>query len=161
MTIRFRNLRARLERLGPADIYLPAWDGGIPVALDFAVTAPQRQDYLRASAAEPLAAAAAYSATKREYKNTAADCASQGVTFQPMVVETSGAWSAEGLQVLRRLAKAAGIRLGKDPGVVLREFLETTSVAVRRANARAHIKRRGLIATTPTADLSPEDVLSA
>ena len=47
----------------PADIYLPTWDGGLPVALDFAVTAPQRQAIIRSSASEPLAAATAYSAT--------------------------------------------------------------------------------------------------
>ena len=145
----------------PADIYLPAWDGGIPVALDFAVTAPQRQDILRASAAEPLAAASAYSATKRDYKDTAAVCASNGVTFQPMVVESSGAWSAEALAVLRKLANAAGIRTGKEPDVVLREFLEGASVAVRRANARAHIKRRAFTAGAPGSDVTPDDILAA
>ena len=78
-----------------------------------------------------------------------------------MVMETSGAWSAEALNVLRALAKAAAIRTGKEPGVVLREFLEGASVAVRRANARAHLKRRAHGAAVSGSDLTPDDILAA
>ena len=47
-------------RRRPADVYLPAWLNGSPAALDFAVTAPQRQEYVLQAAMQPLHAASAY-----------------------------------------------------------------------------------------------------
>ena len=142
----------------PADVYLPALQGGMPVALDFAVTAPQRQDIIRSSSVELLAAAASYGQAKRDYKNTAHECELQGVTFQPMVVETSGAWSNESLQVLRMLAKSCGLRTGRGAGTVLQEFLQAAGASIRRANARAHLKRRSQDTTAEcTASLAAFD----
>ena len=59
------NSRAqRLRR--PADLFLPAWVEGSPAAVDFAVTAPQRQGTLAQAAGKALAAATDYSDQKRE-----------------------------------------------------------------------------------------------
>ena len=70
----------------PADVYLPCWTGGFPAALDFAVTAPQRQGIVSIAAVESIAAATAYSQTKRDYQETEKACAFQGVKFIPMVL---------------------------------------------------------------------------
>ena len=51
----------------PADIYLPCWTGGLPAALDFAITAPQRQAIVGEAARTPLAAADAYMQSKRDH----------------------------------------------------------------------------------------------
>ena len=114
---------------------------------------------IRTSAHEPLAAANAYSQSKRNYKNTALECESQGVLFQPMVLETTGAWSVEALAVLKSLAKAAGLRSGRDASEILQEFLQASSATIRRANARAHLKRRAQdIDTEPGASSLVVDV---
>ena len=133
---------AQAERR-PADVYLPTWAHGTPAALDFAVTAPQRQEYLREASLEALAAAGKYSAHKRDYKGTEAACRDQGIAFLPMVAEASGAWAPEALKVLRQMAAAAAARRGTTTGAELARALECTSVCVRRAHARAVLKRRG------------------
>ena len=125
----------------PADVYLPCWTGGFPAALDFAVTAPQRQGIVSIAAVESLATATAYSQTKRDYQETEKACALQGVKFIPMVCETSGAWATEARETLLLLAKASAARSGKTTAKTYRELLQRTSVAVRTANARAHLKR--------------------
>ena len=54
-----------------------------------------------------MAAATAYSHTKRLHANTEAECEAAGLVFIPMVAETTGAWSTEALIELKRIAKAA------------------------------------------------------
>ena len=68
---------ASQARRRPADVYLPAWLGGSPAALDFAVTAPQQQLHLQAAAKEPLAAATAYTSRKLTFESTAEVCQAQ------------------------------------------------------------------------------------
>ena len=129
------------SRRRPADVYLPAWLNGTPAALDFAVTAPQRQDIMELAASEGLAAATAYSRTKRTHQNTEELCKQAGVEFQPMVCETTGAWSLEALFVLRHLARSAAEATGGDADAVFARTLQQTSVVVRRATARAVLRR--------------------
>ena len=135
------NADAALRR--PADVYLPCWVNGSPIALDFAVTAPQRQGILADAAKNLLAAAIAYSNHKRAYLDTEAACQAVGVVFQPMVVETTGAWSPEASKVLWMLAKAEATRSGRKTETAFNELLQGASVCVRRANARAELKRVG------------------
>ena len=78
-------------RRRPADVFLPALAGG-PAALDFAITAHQRQDTLALASSRAGAAAEAYARQKETHLHTAQACASQGVSFVPMVVETTGHW---------------------------------------------------------------------
>ena len=135
---------ANLRR--PADIYLPSWKQGSPVALDFAITAPQRPEIVATAACEDLAAATAYSHTKRLHANTEAECEAAGLVFIPMVAETTGAWSSEALAELKRIAKTAAKRSAQDPSLALHGLLESTSICIRRANARAHLARRSAAA---------------
>ncbi|CAL1166975.1 unnamed protein product [Cladocopium goreaui] len=74
----------------PTDIYLPALVGA-PAALDFAATAPQRQETLVQASQQGAAAATAYAHHKESYLQTGEACRSHGVQFVPMVVESTGA----------------------------------------------------------------------
>jgi cytochrome c5 len=122
-------------------VYLPPWSDGLPAALDFAVTAPQRQGVFSESAVTALHAAIAYSEQKRLYQNTAQLCEAQGIVFRPMVCETARAWAPEAAALLKQLAQAAAGRLGQPAAKLYRELLQRTSLAVRLSNARAHLKR--------------------
>ena len=124
----------------PADIYLPFWYGGRPAALDFAVTSPQQASVVGAASREPLHAAKTYSAHKRDYLNTGAACESQGVTFLPMVAETSGAWAPEAAVALNHLAKKAAARRVAETSHFYHNLLQRLSVQIRSSNARAHLK---------------------
>ena len=113
----------------------------MPVALDFAITAPQRQDIVGEAAHTPLAAAKAYSHTKRSHQGTQDTCEALGIRFQPMVCETTGAWAPETLEVLQLICKAAASHTGTDHSAILQETLTRCAASMRRANARAHFKR--------------------
>jgi 3-deoxy-D-arabino-heptulosonate 7-phosphate (DAHP) synthase len=90
-----------------------------------------------------LAAAADYDAKKRSFLDTERLCQTQGVTFLPMVMETTGAWSQEAAKVLFLIAKAVGVRTGRTAKEELQLILQASAVCVRRANARACLRRRG------------------
>ena len=127
----------------PADIYLPSWYGGLPAALDFAVTSPNLSLVAGRAAQEALHAAKSYSETKRAHLGTADACKEAGVTFLPMVCESSGAWAPEAGVVLKHMARRAAARAGRKTCDVFRELLQRLSVTVRSANARAHLRRMG------------------
>eukprot|EP00973_Karenia_brevis_P069800 9704853-Karenia_brevis.AAC.1 len=76
----------------PADVYLPSWRDGTPAALDFAITSPHRQDMVGRAAESSGVAARSYESFKRTYLDTERDCASQGISFIPMVGEPTGGW---------------------------------------------------------------------
>jgi hypothetical protein len=127
----------------PADVYLPAWDHGAPAALDLAIVSPQRQGIVAQAAVTAGAAACAYATHKRSHLQTEAECAAQGVAFLPMVAESSGGWGADGLKVLRRLAKASAAKTGGDESVAVGQLLQRLCVTIRRAKARAVLRRAG------------------
>jgi cytochrome c5 len=125
----------------PADIYLPRWYDGLPAALDFAVTSPNQSATVGIAAREALHAAVSYSETKRAYLNTVTQCQAQGVTFLPMVCETSGAWAPEASAVLKQLARQAASRDARPASEHYRALLQRLAVKVRTANAKAHLRR--------------------
>jgi hypothetical protein len=127
----------------PADVYLPSWDHGAPAALDLAIVSPQRQGIVAQAAVTAGAAASAYASHKRSHLQTEEECAAQGVAFLPLVAETSGGWGADGLKVLRRLAKASAAKAGGDESAAVGQLLQRLCVTIRRAKARAVLRRAG------------------
>jgi len=125
----------------PADVYLPTWSFGTPAALDFAVTAPQRLENLDQAATQPLAAAVAYEQLKKTHLGTEAACLANGIQFIPMVAESTGAWAPTAAKVLRRIAHGAATSTGRSADDIHSEMLQSLSVTIRRANARAVLKR--------------------
>ena len=125
----------------PADVYIPAWQGGAPGALDLAITSPQRQATLQLASEEAGAAAKLYEEHKRNYLNTEAQCSEQGLLFVPMVAKSSGGWGESGVKVLRKLAKQTAAKDGTKASMHMNQFLQSLSVIIRRASARALLRR--------------------
>jgi len=134
----------------PADVFLPSWSGGAPAALDLAITSPQRLDVLRQASLRKGAAAEAYEVYKRNYLDTSAVCTSQGLSFIPMVAEPSGGWGPSGFCTLKALARAAAARspTGAEPSAILAERLQRLCGAIRRATARAVLRREAAVETS-------------
>ena len=132
-------------RRRPADVFLPALAGG-PAALDFAITAHQRQDTLALASSRAGAAAEAYDRQKEAHLHTAQACASQGVSFVPMVVETTGHWDVGAARVLRHIATAVAARTGDLADHVHTSMLQELCVVVRSFRARAALRRRSELA---------------
>jgi hypothetical protein len=59
----------------------------------------------------------------------------------PMVAETTGAWAPEAMAVLRQIAAATSTTTGRDARDILQEILQGAAVCIRRANARAELRR--------------------
>ena len=91
----------------------------------------------------------AYEAYKRSYRNTAVDCLAQGMSFIPMVAESSGGWGTSAVCTLKGLAKAEALRTGCDWSIVFANHLSRLSTVIRKHNARAMVRRAAQLAPRP------------
>ena len=132
-------------RRRPADVFLPTLDGG-PSALDFAITAHQRQDTLALASSRAGAAAEAYARQKETHLHTAQACTSQGVSFVPMVVKTTGHWDIGAARVLRHIGTAVVARTGDLADYVHNSMLQELYMVVRSFRARAALRCRSELA---------------
>ena len=128
-------------RRRPADVYIPSWEFGTPAALDLAITSPQRQVSLGAASLASGAAATSYEDYKRHFLDTESQCVAQGVAFLPIVAESSGGWGPSAMRFWRKLSASAGRQSSRSEEERLPQYLEGLSVAIRRASARAVLKR--------------------
>ena len=131
------------NRRRPADVYLPRWKDGRPAALDLAITNPQRQNVLAEAARTTGAAATAYENFKRTHLQTEEDCLRQGISFIPVVGETSGGWGPSAICTFKALAKAAA-QSEEEWQEIFKQHLGLVCTAVRRANARAVLRRQAV-----------------
>lgn len=127
---------SRLAARRPADIFLPFF-GGSPTALDIAITAPQRRESLLEAGKGGGVAAAAYARVKAQRLQTAIVCERQGVRFQPVVFESTGAFDAATGHVLQQLARAVAARAGGDASELRGQLLQELCSTVRAFRARA------------------------
>jgi len=124
----------------PADVYLPRWRRGLPMALDFAVTSGQRN--ATASIRDPSTAVASYEAFKRTHLDTERLCSTEGLGFTPMVVEAvGGSWGPAAQGIFAELAKAKSQISGEPAEVLLGHLVQNLGVALHRENARAVLRR--------------------
>ena len=83
----------------PADVYIGNFVDGHKMAFDISVTSPTQQNILLRAAQEPAAAIKARKSSKnRLYLES---CHGQGISFQPLVVETFGGWDVDAVKLLR------------------------------------------------------------
>ena len=94
---------------------------------------------------ESGAAAVAYEAGKRSYQNTSQQLEAQGFLFVPMVAESTGGWGPTAHSTLKRLANVSARRSGSAAALVLRQYFEQLSIAIRAANARATLRRTAVL----------------
>ena len=152
------------EARRPADVFLPRWRRGTPIALDFAVTSGLRD--VQACIREPSAALTTYEDYKRGHLNTERLCAEDGHAFCPMVMEAvGGAWGPAAVKVFSELAKSKSMLTGESFDILLSQLYQNLGTILRRENARAIIKRAGsytrvtdeILAAATTLQSPPED----
>jgi hypothetical protein len=129
----------------PADVFVNRWPGGGPalLALDVAVVSPTQTTYVRGAANAALTAATAYSDKKANKDNTEARCREKGIRFQPMVVETFGAWSDEARRQIKSIADLTATRTAHthQPDAA-RALFQKLSVALMRENAQTLLDKQ-------------------
>ena len=106
------------------------------------MTGFQRQASLAEAGRQGGAAAAAYATVKMAHLDTASICRGQGLTFVPLVAETTGAWDHAAARVLKCIARAVAAREQAEPAALFAELLQETSVLIRSYRGRAALQRR-------------------
>ena len=112
----------------PADVCIGNWIGGQKVAFDVSVSS---QEAVISQAAEHAASAIN---ARKSTKNRAhfENCRSQGIWFQPLVVETFGGWDPDAVKFLKEIGHQDARRWGKDPSIEIKHFFQRLSVALQR-----------------------------
>eukprot|EP00663_Eupelagonemidae_sp_cell21sb_P011775 gene11775-biopygen4742 len=134
-----RSFKAQDRR--PADVWLPAWNGGLPAAVDLAVTSGLQSALLDLSAQNGSAATERYAQRKRRYLDTAQQCTDAGLRFVPFIVEAEGGLGKEAHTLVTALAHDSARLTGETPSTRAERALQSLSVALQRANALAIIRR--------------------
>ena len=140
----------------PADVWLAAWRGGPPAAVDFAVTSGLRADILSIAASDPASVFGSYEDYKRHHLDTEKKCEEQGLKFLPFVIEVhGGGLGPVARRVLGELARAGAAREWEEVEVQASSLLRRMSISVHRENARAILRRLPGLASLRTG-LAPD-----
>ena len=123
----------------PANVYVGNWVDGRKVAFDVSVTSPTQEAILFQAADRPAAAIEARKQSKMRAHFS--NCQSQGIFFQPLVVESFGGWDFDALKFLKEIGRQDARRWGKDSAMEIKYFFQRLSVALQRGNAALLIER--------------------
>ena len=123
----------------PADVYIPSFSRGQPVAYDVTVSHPSQACNTPSDGGAGRQTASERAAlSKVELKNRKylAQCEARGVVFLPLVVCSFGGWLPIGEDLVKELASRSSGRTGVDPGVLQGQYWQRLSTALWRGNAR-------------------------
>jgi len=123
----------------PADVFLPNFSQGQPVAADVTVSHPSQAPPNPSDGAAPTLSASERAAlVKSDLKNRKykTQCDARGVAFMPVVVCSFGGWLPEGEELVHELANRSASRSGRDVATTKAQFWERLSIALWRGNAR-------------------------
>ena len=124
----------------PADVYLPRWRRGTPLALDFAVTSGLRD--IPAAIIDASSAVTKYEDFKRNHLSTERLCMEDGFAFAPMVVEAcGGSLGPSATKIFFEVAKTKSVLTGESQDVVQLQLFQNLGVILHRENARAVVRR--------------------
>ena len=127
----------------PADVYIPRWRQGSPVALDFAVTSGLREDFVATSERAPQEVVLQYEGFKCSYLDTQQQCLQEGLSFTPFVLEAvGGGIGAQRTAVIAELAKASASASGEPANTSACLAMQRLSIVLHRENAQAVLRRR-------------------
>ena len=117
----------------PADILVPNWSSGKPVAFDLSVTSPLNSNVLLEAGL--AAGQAARSTEERKREENDAKCKELEWVCVPMVVEACGAWGTEAMESFSYLASHLAT------SKVLAALYGRLNLNLVRANATAILSR--------------------
>ena len=109
------------------------------MAFDVSVVSPTQAAILH-HAADSAAAAIEMRKTSKN-RDHLDNCRGQGITFQPLVVETFGGWDGDAVKILKEIARLDARRWGKNDAIEIKHFFQRLSVALQRGNAAVLINR--------------------
>ena len=126
----------------PADIWVPWWDGGKPLAVDVAITSGLAGGWIRRIVHNPSGPADFYEEHKRQDRDTEEKCHRQGLNLLPFIVEAhSGTLGADAKKLVRDLGRKSAARNGLDVGSAVSEISMRIQATLHRETARAVLRR--------------------
>ena len=123
----------------PADIYLPAWSGGLDAALDITVINPLQQTLLDRSAAIP--GHALQVAFDRKMAKHGEACRTAGIDFIPLPLDTFGGWGDSTVREVKRMGSSLARHSGAEQSETIRHLIQRVSVALMKVNANLILNR--------------------
>ena len=118
----------------PADVFIPNWIDGRKMAFDVSVISPTQEAVLHRAADSAAAANEMRKSSKN--RNHFDNCRAEGITFQPLVVDTFGGWDKDAVKLLKDIAR----RWAENDAVAINNF-SSVSVALQRGNAALLLNR--------------------
>ena len=117
----------------PADVYAPLFEDGRAYAFDLGVTHPQGQQVLLSASTIPLHAADTYALKKRtKYEE---QCRDRGIIFEPLIVETFGAWTISANKIFKRVGGFMATKLNIPKSVAIHRIKQRLAVKLQSGNA--------------------------
>ena len=99
-------------------------------------------DLLDQTVADGSSCLTSYEQYKNSYLDTANHCASEGISFLPMVVEAhSGAWGPTAAKVWLKLSKAISLVSGESTSVETLRARQNLALTLHRETARSILRR--------------------
>ena len=133
---------AALEKLRPADIFIPSLKAGQQAALDFGVTCGIKNDILNHSAKNDRYATEQYAEFKRNNLTMNNRCQQYDINYIPMIIEGSGgSWGSEAEDVWKIIIRTTASITGEAFSSIATRIYQSLSVTLHKANARAILKR--------------------
>jgi len=121
----------------PADVYIPVWTGGQPVAIDVSVTSPLADSYILKASKDIGAAASIRADMKRE--KYSAICTEHGMQFTPFVLETFGGFDKDAIEIISKLSRAIASRCSLAPGEIKMRSLHKISHTIQKVIASSFV----------------------
>ena len=109
------------------------------MAFDVSVISPTQEAVLHRAA--DSAAAAIEMRKSSKIRNHFDNCRAEGITFQPLVVETFGGWDKDAIKLLKDIARLGARRWAKNDAIEIKHFFQRLSVALQRGNAALLVNR--------------------
>ena len=123
----------------PADVYLPCWKGGRPVALDITVISTMQQSTIQPAADNQ--GHALLVAETRIFATHGPACQAAGIPFIPLAIETQGGLSDATAETISGIGRLIGQRFGVSPHESSRHLFQRLAISLWKGNATAWIHR--------------------
>ena len=123
----------------PADVYLPCWKGGRPVALDITVISTMQQSTIQPAADNQVHALLV--AETRIFGTHGPACQAAGIPFIPLAIETQGGLSDATAEIISGIGRLIGQRFGVSPHESSRHLFQRLAISLWKGNATAWIHR--------------------
>jgi hypothetical protein len=121
----------------PADVYLPSFNCGKDVAIDFAVISPFTDEAMKFDDYLPKYA-------EKKVKKYANDVKLANYDFQPMIADTMGRWDDDAIKVLTKISSAYAKNNCQDFSQVKNQIFQKLSISIQSSNAKAILQRTQL-----------------